>query len=574
MPDVQNQSQVVMLLEPDARIRSGLEVALRRHQFEVRTASDARDALEGDPASIALTECELGKANSFELCRRLLANGQARVVVMMSARPTRDMVLEAVRAGALEFVAKPADAEMLYVRLRKAYARSISGSKWATTGSPEIDFGGKPVSTARKVDIVMKRAATVRALPYAVGKILQLVAANNSDANDLGQAVESDPSIAAMVLKRARSAYYSRGNPVSDLRQAVVRIGFKECADLVISLSVFRLFSNDDKTFGFTRIGFWLHSISCGLLAKMVASQAGIEQAEKALMVGLLHDIGKMILDDLLTEEFQIAVRTAATKRQTLFDAELATLERTHAVVGAAVVERWRFPALVGEIILDHHQHEKFVSGSTQPPSLAGAVYLANLMSKAVMVGQAGDFLAPDVPEAVWRSYGFDGPPTREFLDRFFQQLEEYCAFLEIPESDLAAYLDRPQTRGTALVFDPTGKNTLLTQLFLLGQGYEARTVLEPAGFASQEDSVQLCLLRPDNAQVANEIIAAIEDGGGECPPTICILPEGVATDALGQTPPWLRTASSPIDFFELRSRIAELTQGDPAGVAESAAVG
>ena len=551
------QSQTVLLVEPDPRYRSGLEVSLRRYQFKVVGTGDAASALrelEKAPVSAALVECNLPNDCGFKLCRALLETGKVPVVVMMNARPTRHTVLGAVRAGAMEFVAKPARAELLYIKLKKAYARTQPDS--AASERPEIDFGKASISPGEKVDIVMKRAATIRALPHAVMKILQLIAADDSDADDLGRAVESDPSIAAMMMKRARSSYYSRGKPVTELRQAVVRLGFKECADMVISLSVFKLFENQDKTFGFSRTGFWLHSISCGLLATQIAKQAGIKHAEKAMMVGLLHDIGKMILDDFLTEEFQVAVRTAATQRQSLFDAEKAVLERTHADVGAAVVERWRFPSIVAEVILDHHRHEKFLTQTPGSPSLSGAVHLANQMSKALMMGEAGDFLVQDIPAAVWQSYGFEQPPGGPFLESFHRQLKEYCAFLDMPDDDLGVSFEPAQDRGVAAILDPNNTNTYLMKLFLTNLGFRVTAISDPSQLFAQGEPVRLCLLRPSDEAMAVEMLSAMDGAGEECPLTICILADDGAARALSEGRPWLRIVSTPIDCFELHSHI------------------
>ena len=94
----------------------------------------------------------------------------------------------------------------------------------------------------------------------------------------------------------------------------------------MIGLSVVKIFPKEDKNFGFNRIGYWLHSIACGVLAKQICVQAGIQESEDAFTIGLLHDIGKIILDDSLAEEYQPVIRKACTENMTLYDAEIAVL--------------------------------------------------------------------------------------------------------------------------------------------------------------------------------------------------------------------------------------------------------
>ncbi len=569
MIDSQNKALSVLLVDPNRRVRSGLEVSLKRYGFDVLSVDSDHSALSelrNGSVGIVLVDCSLPEDRSFKFCQLILKEYAKCAVVMTSFDPTRDIVIKAVRAGALEFIAKPANAELINVKIKKAYARAVHGVRWAPEAQTGINFGTVPISTGQKIDILVKQVATIRALPHAVGKILQLVSADTSNAGELAKVVESDPSIAAMIMKRARSSFYTRNNPASDLKQAVIRLGFKECSELAISLSVFKLFSKQDKTFGFSRVGFWLHSIACGLLARQVAVQARLEDTGKALMVGLLHDIGKIILDDFLSEEFQAAVQSAATKRQFLFDAEMEMLERTHVMVGQAVVEKWRFPPMVREIIHDHHQHEKYLSQNPTKPTLAGAIYLSNHIAKAILVGEAGDFLVPDIPETLWRSYGFDGLLDADFLETFYQQIELYCGFLEIPKGDLETRLDRPEDRGNALLFDPDSKNTLLLQIFLAHQGFNVQVVPQLEDLAVQCGSASFCLMVLDSSQAAEEAFSAITSKGESYLSTICILPNLDISNKLSSARPWLRVATTPIDCFELHSQIASLLENDSAG--------
>lgn len=224
----------ILLVEPHLRIRAAMELHLKQCGYEAVSVANGTAALalaKQEPLDLALMECELPdrRHTSFEICQVLVQEELAKAVLMMNSKPTRQMVLQAFRAGAADFVVKPIPYELLSKKLEKA----LPGFKEAIK---PIDFGTKPLSLGEKVDIIVKEVATIRALPHAVAKIIQVASTQESGAEEMVRAAESDPTIAAMMLKQAASAFYSRGEPVTQFKQAVVRLGFKACKELVIGL--------------------------------------------------------------------------------------------------------------------------------------------------------------------------------------------------------------------------------------------------------------------------------------------------------------------------------------------------
>jgi putative nucleotidyltransferase with HDIG domain len=473
---------------------------------------------------------------------------------MMSATTRREMVIQAVRAGAYDFLVKPPPLEIVPDRLGTAYER---GSRERNKESSKL----ASMSVGERIDFHVERATTIKALPQAVAKILQMAASDDSAADDLAKAVESDPSIAAMILKRARSSFYSRGKPVTELQQAVIRLGFKECKELVISLSVFQLFKGEEKTFGFSRLGFWLHSIVTALLTKQICKQVRIESGESALTAGLLHDIGKVILDDFLSDDFMGAVRKAGMERMPLLDAERATFERDHTTVGRKVVDKWRFPESLGNVISNHHRHEDLLYQECVQPSLTGAVALANQMAKALTIGEAGDFFVEDITPGVWLAYGFQGRPMTGMLSAFYEELAEFCTFLGISEAELGGSIEHAPDRGTAVLVDPEEKNTALLTLFLANKGYHVEhldRVSEAIGLAEPPN---LILYRANDVDSARTLVSQVAPNRHDQTTMICTVPGLKSNLDIEEVQPWLRMIADPIDCFELGSAVRSLAR-------------
>lgn len=557
-PDSQTHVEAVLISEPHARIRSGLEVSLTQHGYQVATddGSDPLEAIEAQVPDVAVLSCDL-LPDGFRICEQVVEDGIAAAIIMSSHEPTKEMVIKAARAGAKGFVVTPTSGPKLRQKVESVYSQTPQASSRAKF--PIIRFGARNLSDAQKVDIIMRDVSEIRVMPQAVAKILQVTNQGDVGAHDIAAAAGSDPTIAAMVLKRANSAYYGGNGQISDLRAAVVRLGSRECRDQVVGMATSDLFPKIEKSFGFNRVWHWVHSLSCGLLAEHLSRRPGFVNWQDAFAAGLLHDIGKLILDDFLTSAYGRVVRTAHTTGITMLAAEKKVLERDHALVGSQVLERWRFPEAICQAIADHHDSQHAVP--TNHANLAGAIFLADQMAKAMLVGSGGDFIVHDIPQAVWDRYGCRIVNFEALCGQLEEQLREYCSFLRINDKEAEDALDHNRDSGTAVLFDHDKDNTFLLTLFLVNQGFEVKTVSEPDAFSTLKDAPQLVVFRPADFGEANTVLKRIESfKDGPCP-TVCVLEDSGRgyEEEFRAGREWLRVLTKPLDCFELLCKAREL---------------
>lgn len=551
--------KLVLLLEPNVRLRAALEVSLLRMGYEVLIAADETTALtlgRSESPDLALISCESSAPgeDSFEVCRILIREQAVDATVMATRRPTRELVLRAVRAGAFGFLANPVSAEALSQKLDKAYqrARTPQGEGHGFQG---IDFGDGPLTPGQKVDVITRQAATVRAMPHAVVKILQAAETDASGAQDLAKAIAFDPSIAAVLLKRARASSYAGSTPATQLDQAVIRLGFRACKELVLGLSVVKLMPRDGRSFGLNRLWYWLHSLACGVLAKLICKQTDVEHGGQAFVAGLLHDIGKVFLDDFLTEEYQHVVRKANVECTSLYDAEVEALERNHAGVGAAITEQWGLPPEMVEAISGHHDHQRFIDAEPHSPSLPGVIHLANQMAKALLVGSGGDYLVRPIPSALWKAYGFDESIDPKFVARFYSELEDACGFLGLDPGGVGPGGTSGSGPGVAAVVDPDGRHSFLLSLMLAGKGYSVETFSNISAISGSGQDPSVCLYCLSDGSEELQGLTELQRSGDGDFPTVYIFPEDTPiAERRGR-----RMMTVPIDCFELASVITDL---------------
>lgn len=237
-------------------------------------------------------------------------------------------------------------------------------------------------------------------LPVIAQKILRVVDDDATAADKLEQIIRSDQSLAAKVLSLANSAYYGCRASVSTISQAVVIIGTKMLKQISLSVLIFQTMAQ--KSSNLDRTQFWKHSITTATAASLIAVQAGIENSEVCFISGLLHDIGKVVLDLHFEEEYLAAIRMVEYSKCSLQQAEQHFLQTDHCQVGAWMAGRWQLPLPLVHAIAYHHAVN--AESLRKAPTVA-VVSAANICARMVEIGWSGDrkprFIHPAVLQAL-----------------------------------------------------------------------------------------------------------------------------------------------------------------------------
>ena len=230
-------------------------------------------------------------------------------------------------------------------------------------------------------------------LPVIVSRILEVADDSGSSANELAELVARDMSVSAKVLNLANSAFYGFLRQITTIPQAVVVLGFDAVRGLALGVSVYETLPMATSEDSFDREAFWIHSIGCGTAARIIASALGYRDTGTFFVAGLLHDLGKVVLDKYFDEQYQQVVHQMLTEGKGSVSAEEEVLKVNHAEVGGWLAFRWRFPdILVGAI--EHHHSPTSVEARFVRDMMV--VYLANILTKQADIGLQYEKLDPD----------------------------------------------------------------------------------------------------------------------------------------------------------------------------------
>jgi len=235
---------------------------------------------------------------------------------------------------------------------------------------------------------VVNRIVNLPTLPQMVSTIVSLTGDSNCSIRDVTNAISMDPTISAKILKLVNSAFYGFPSQISNLSQAVVLLGLNTVRNVTLSASVFGTFQKNGNGDGkFDRTACLVHSSSVAFIARYLANKTSRQDSEEAFVGGLLHDIGKLILDTHLSREFIQAVELADAKGMvSTYDAEQEMLGVTHATIGRWLIERWKLPDSLGEAVGYHHAPDEAPGN----PRFAALLCMANCMDHALSSSEDG----------------------------------------------------------------------------------------------------------------------------------------------------------------------------------------
>ena len=162
----------------------------------------------------------------------------------------------------------------------------------------------KKITDPNRIKRITESIIGLPTLPTVVAKMIELVDNPRTSASSLARLIATDQALTARILKLANSAYYGFSREISTVNMAIVVLGFNTVKDMGLSLSVFDVFKTGKPNASFDLTRFWEHSIACGIAARMLARSYRSRYAGEAFVAGLLHDIGKVILNQYFQSEF------------------------------------------------------------------------------------------------------------------------------------------------------------------------------------------------------------------------------------------------------------------------------
>ncbi|MGL1863141.1 MAG: HDOD domain-containing protein [Pseudodesulfovibrio sp.] len=298
----------------------------------------------------------------------------------------------------------PAVKEMakLFV-LRQSRDLDAERARWMLAANPHddtVDIFSPPPTEEKNINPneVVKQEMELASLPNIFFQISESLKNPRSSAAYVAEVISKDVALSAKLLKMVNTPFYGFPSKIDTLSRAVTIVGTNQLTNLALGVSVITAFDNVPEEF-FTLKEFWLHSVTCGIVARILAGKVGLPGDEKFFVAGLLHDIGRLVMLKNHPQASTDVLRPAKVGRRALISVERTVWGCTHAEIGGRMLKSWRLPAFLE--VLVHHHHNPMEASMVKE---ACVIHLADFITHCLGIGSSGASLVPELNTNAWQA--------------------------------------------------------------------------------------------------------------------------------------------------------------------------
>ena len=362
----------ILLAEDEVHIARAIMMILKKGVpgFTVDHAKNGAEAWEmaksGD-YQIIISDWNMPKKDGDELLADLRANECTAVTpfIMLTAKGDKDSVAAALEAGANEYVIKPFKTPEFIAKVK-----NVIGA-----GAGDSIADKSPVELV--VDKFKQGFVKLPVLPEILVKLNELFERNDVTIDELARLVELDAAIASQLIKVANSPFARGSSDCISVDKAITRLGLDETKSYVMALSSKGILVSDNKILNEELDELWWHSLATAYCAKLLAKKLDAAKSDKLFFLGLMHDIGKLLLVSIVDD---------LSKSSSVFTAPAVkeVMERLHSEFGSKLLKSWEYDDEFQNVIRFHHA--PFNSESVSFELMV--IYLANLMVRKIDLGE------------------------------------------------------------------------------------------------------------------------------------------------------------------------------------------
>ena len=250
---------------------------------------------------------------------------------------------------------------------------------------------------------ILRRVESLPPLPGTALRLIDVVNEPNATMEEVLEVVKYDQAVTGALLRYCNSAHTGLSRTIGSLKEAIVLLGTSKLVKLALSIHADSMLGSPQDGYGLERGDLWRHSAAVALGSPIVARRLKIDNANLLFTAGLLHDVGKVILNEYVADELAEIIRRVDELGQSFLEAEQETLGFTHAELGAMVAEQWKLPETIVRCIRYHH-----TPGEADPTDPAiDAVHIADVLCLMLGVGLGVDGLSYHADPAVMQRHNF-----------------------------------------------------------------------------------------------------------------------------------------------------------------------
>ncbi|MBN1393057.1 MAG: HDOD domain-containing protein, partial [Sedimentisphaerales bacterium] len=252
---------------------------------------------------------------------------------------------------------------------------------------------------ASQVELIIHRLNCISTLPCAAVRFLPSLSQGQPLA--LAEIIESDPALAVKILSLTHQQPVGCSDESFSIHRAIEKLPAHAVRQSVLSVKVYPSFGRDERRVSF-RKQLVTHCLAVACCAEDIAEVASPQiDSQLAYSAGLLHDIGKLALDETMPRSFAGIVEQAESQQVSSRVLEQKHLGIDHTIIGKRLAAKWHLPNQIMLAIWLHHSDANLISQNMPEAKIAQIVQLADLIARQAGIGQSGSYDSPDSADKI-----------------------------------------------------------------------------------------------------------------------------------------------------------------------------
>lgn len=358
----------ILFVDDEPNILMGLKRMLRsmREEWDMHFAESGAEALKilaERHMDAVVSDMRMPGMDGPELLRRIQRDHPDTIRFALSGYSDQEMVGQSI-SPTHRYLTKPCDEKQLVEALEQA-------------------MGARALVPNKALLDKLSRIEHLPVLPDIYNRITSELAKDDPSPKIVGDMVARDVGMSANILKLVNSSYFGLPRHIATPQQAVIVLGIGVIRSVILSLHIFKSFEHAGGQ-SFNLAMLWGHCMRVGAMARTIAQHEALprEDVDHAYIAGLLHDVGKLLMEAHCRDEYQRVLAAVRGENRRMADVEAEQLGLTHAQVGAYLLGLWGLPTQVVRAVDRHHDC------SVEPGRLSvnDIVHFANLLDHEIFV--------------------------------------------------------------------------------------------------------------------------------------------------------------------------------------------
>jgi putative nucleotidyltransferase with HDIG domain len=262
----------------------------------------------------------------------------------------------------------------------------------------------------------------IPSLPTVAMKALELINDDGTSIDELEKIISKDQSFSSRLLRIANSPYYGMNRHIDTISSGVMLIGFNTMRSLVVAASL----KDMHRKYGVFEQKLWEHSLGVSVASSLIAQFTRMVQPEEALVAGLIHDVGKTILNNSLSDKYRVIAQKAHDTGSMFSDVETEMLGFDHCEVGGLIARKWKLPKNLETVIEYHHADVLPTFEDKAFEAICEIVRVADAICLSLSIGMKG----PDNIRVEYETLGFTEANYASIIEMFRKTYNEQKAEL------------------------------------------------------------------------------------------------------------------------------------------------